>query len=120
VFNQAVETRRWPGPALAALSVPVLAAGLVLLGGDRAGATPDDVIGGPYARMLNQATDLGPARTETVQLTAALRGVAEPVELQGWAGANDLSVRWRDGNDWAVIEGTPTAVADAFGVAVHD
>jgi len=120
VFNHAVDTRRWPGPALAALAVPVLAAGLVLLGGDRAGVNRSDVIGGPYAQLLAHATDLGPAHAETVQLTAALHRPTAPVELQRWAGAKDLSVRWRDGNDWAVVEGTPATVADAFGVAVHD
>jgi kumamolisin len=70
--------------------------------------------------LLDTAVDLGPARGGRVQLTAALRTASRPVELDRWAGAKGLSLRWRDGEDWAVIEGTPPAVSEAFGVAVHD
>lgn len=31
-----------------------------------------------------------------------------------------MSVRWRDGDHWAVVEGAADAVADAFDVDVHD
>ena len=31
-----------------------------------------------------------------------------------------LSLRWRSGDDWAIVDGAPTKIADAFGVAVHD
>jgi len=31
-----------------------------------------------------------------------------------------LSVRWRPGDDWAIVQGAPTKIAGAFGVAVHD
>ncbi len=79
-----------------------------------------DVIGGPYARMLAESTDLGPARFDRVQMTAALRRPAEPVRFAAWARTRGLSVRWRDGDDWAVIEGPPAAVSAAFGVAVRD
>ncbi|MDT5019203.1 MAG: kumamolisin [Mycobacterium sp.] len=37
-----------------------------------------------------------------------------------WASANGLWVRWRDGDDWAVVEGFAADVAGAFGVPVHD
>ena len=92
----------------------------MLLAGDRTTATAADVIGGPYARLLQGSADLGPARTGRVRLTAALHRAAEPRELRRWAAANDLSVRWRDGDDWAVLEGPPAAMSEAFGVPVHD
>lgn len=110
-------TRRWM-PAAAALAATVLvASGLVAA--DRAWR-PTDTIGGPYARLLAAATDLGPARADRVQLTAALNRAAHPARLDGWAHDRGLAVRWRDGDDWAVVEGSAEAVGKAFGVAVHD
>ena len=38
----------------------------------------------------------------------------------GWASSRGLSVRWRPGEEWAIVEGAAPDVADAFGVAVHD
>ena len=29
-------------------------------------------------------------------------------------------MRWRPGDDWAIVHGPPTEVAAAFGVSVHD
>lgn len=55
-----------------------------------------------------------------VRITAELQNPAAPVQLTEWATAHHLSARWRDGDGWAVIEGAPDAVADAFGVAVRD
>ena len=81
---------------------------------------PAREIGGPYARLLSKATDLGPAREPRVQLTAALRDGGEPVKLTTWAQVHGLSVRWREGDEWAILEGPPAAVSDALGVAVHD
>lgn len=79
-----------------------------------------EVISGPYARLLAQAADLGPARDSVVQMTAELHSAAQPLLLTEWATAHNLSVHWRDGDAWAVVEGTPGAVADAFGVTVRD
>ncbi len=110
---------RRPVLAIATLAVPVLTAGLLLLGGDRV-APGSTLITGPYARMLQQSADLGPARTERVKLTAALHGPATPRQLRRWAHANDLSLHWRDGEDWAVLEGPPAAIAESLGVPVHD
>jgi kumamolisin len=99
----------------------VLIAAAALFGADRATSPMRaDVIGGPYARMLAQSVDLGPARSDRVRLTAALTGPAEPVRLRAWARKLGLSVHWRDGDKWAVIEGTATAISAAFAVAVHD
>ena len=93
--------------------------GLGSLAGDRTHAATG-LIGGPYGRLLAEAVDLGPARVDRVQLTAALGRAARPVELTDWAAARGLSVRWRDGDAWAIIEGPPGAVAGSFTVAVHD
>jgi len=79
-----------------------------------------DTISGPYASLLASSVDLGPARTDHVQLTAALRGAARPDRLMGWARSQGLSVRWRPGDAWAILEGAATAVAGAFDVEVHD
>lgn len=108
---------RWALPAVALFTA--VAVGWASLTADSSPAETD-IIGGPYARLLAESTDLGPARTDPVQLTAALNGPAEPVRLGEWAAAHGLTVRWRDGDPWAIIEGRPQAVADAFGVAVHD
>lgn len=79
-----------------------------------------DVIGGPYASLLASSTDLGPAHSDHVQLTAALNGASRPGMLMGWAEHQGLSVRWRPGDSWAILEGAPAAVAGAFDVDVHD
>lgn len=80
----------------------------------------DNTISGPYGRLLAQSADLGPARAERVQVTAALHGPSEPTHLSAWAREHGLSVLWRAGDDWAVIEGAAAAVAEAFDVAVRD
>ena len=77
------------------------------------------VIGGPLTFLLAGSTDLGPA-TGQVRVTAALNDTRRPETLMAWASSNGLSVRWRPGDNWAVIEGAPTAVADTFGVSVHN
>ncbi len=77
------------------------------------------VIDGPLALLLAGSTDLGPA-TGQVQVTAALHDAQKPDALMTWASSNGLSVRWRPGDDWAIIQGAPTTVADTFGVPVHD
>ena len=113
--------RRWarrPAPLTMMIAVALL---LVFVGADRPG-TPvlKNVIGGPYARLLAESVDLGPARVDRVQLTAALNDAAAPVRLTEWADRHGLSVRWRAGDPWAVVEGAPDTVADALDVAVHD
>ena len=89
-----------------------VAAGSVSLASHQSWPLAGDVIGGPYARLLAQSVDVGPARSERVQLTADLYHRAEPVALTTWARGHGLSVRWRAGDDWAFIEGTPAAVGD--------
>ncbi len=77
-------------------------------------------VGGAYARMLAASTDLGPAHGDQVRITASLKESARPQHLDAWARSRNLSVRWRDGDEWAVIEGAATAFAKAFGVAVRN
>lgn len=104
-----------------AVSSTALVAVAALISADRPWApSPARDIEGPYARLLSESTDLGPARDPRIQLTAALRRNDEPVRLREWARLHGLSVRWRRGDGWAVLEGTPASVADALGVDVHD
>jgi kumamolisin len=91
----------------------------VVLGGLLADRSSAPVIDGPYSRLLAAATDLGPAR-QHVQLTAALHQPSAPVQLTEWAQSQGLSVRWRDGDPWAIVEGQAGAVGEAFGLAVRD
>jgi len=111
--------RAWALPAVP-LAV-LLTIGLLFFTSDlRRAFAPANLITGPYARLLADSIDLGPARGEQVQLTAALSGPSEPVMLTDWANHRGLSVRWRRGDPWAIVEGPSEAVSRAFGVAVHD
>src|SRR5215207_3329267 len=103
-------------PALVAASSLVVASSLA------AGCAPTRaaVIGGPFAALLADSTDLGPSRAVGAQLTVTLPGSARPAGLLDWAIARDLQVRWRAGDQWAVVEGDPGDVAAAFDVPVHD
>lgn len=111
--------RRRGTPAAAAAAVTVLAV-TSLLGDQAAVARPPEMVDGPYARLLTESADLGPAHAQTVRVTAELLRNSEPVQLNAWALANGLGVRWHDGEDWAVIEGSAGAVADAFGIPLRD
>lgn len=99
-----------------------LAAATVLVAGKNADPVTPDVtaIGGPYARLLASSTDLGPSTRDSAQLTVALRDSARPLALIQWAEAESLDVRWYDGEDWAIVGGSPAQLADAFDVPVHD
>jgi kumamolisin len=107
-------------------SVIRLAAGIgvvaVLVVTAQTAGTPTDprTIAGPYALLLSASADLGPSRAHRVQVTAALRNGSRPAALIEWAAHRDLSVRWRPGDQWAVITGAPSGLASAFGLAVHD
>ncbi|MET0896549.1 MAG: S53 family peptidase [Mycobacterium sp.] len=82
---------------------------------------PDDkLIKGPYASLLDASTDLGPAREERIELTATLTDESQPTALMDWARDHSLSVQWRPGDDWVVVEGAPDAVERAFSVSVRD
>lgn len=105
------------------LLVTVLSAAALVSVADRrvipASVTPD-LIGGPYASLLASSTDLGPAPPQHVQLTVALRDTNRPVALFDWAHRKGLSLRWRPGDPWAIVEGQPAAMSSAFDVSVHN
>ncbi|MEU0495950.1 S53 family peptidase [Mycobacterium sp. NPDC006124] len=83
-------------------------------------ARPAVTIAGPYANLLASSTDLGPSQLDHAQLTVGLRESTRPDRLLQWATTKGLDVRWKDGEDWAIVEGTPHVVAEAFDVPVHD
>lgn len=107
----------------ARVAVPLVAAVAVvaLLAGDRPWEPgPTEVIEGPYGRLLSESADLGPAHADRIQVTASLHSSERPVRLGQWAGERGLVLRWRDGDTWAVLEGSPASMSEAFGVGVHD
>lgn len=82
---------------------------------------PDDkLIEGPFASLLGASTDLGPAREQSIELTATLTDESRPTALMDWARDQSLSVQWRPGDDWVIVEGSPDAVERAFDVSVRD
>ncbi len=110
--------------SLRALTAAVLvvagSVAVALLPGLRASHDRADLrIGGPYGALLAASTDLGPAAGR-VRLTAALNSADSPQRLIRWAASRGLSVQWRSGDAWAIVEGNPSSVADAFGVDIHD
>lgn len=106
-----------PGYALLTL----ILAGALLLPSDLRHPSDTPVsIAGPYAQLLAASTDLGPANSGPVQLTVTLPTAHRPIALYRWAEGHGLSVRWHPGNPWAIVDGAPTDMADAFGVDIHD
>ena len=82
-------------------------------------ATSAAPIAGPFAVLLANSVDLGPARADHTQVTVALRDSAPPRRLTEWARQQHLSVRWRPGDGWAVLDGPAAALGGAFGVDIH-
>jgi len=107
---------RWRPLAILVAGVLVLATGI------RAVAVSDNraVIGGPLALLLASSTDLGPSRDDSAQLTVTLPHAARPQTLIEWASAHGIGVRWRPGDEWAIVEGAAQDVATAFDVPVND
>ncbi|MCW1958905.1 MAG: hypothetical protein KIH64_010230 [Mycobacterium sp.] len=89
---------------IAAVIAVVATAGVAA---DRWAPPPRNVIGGPYARLLAAAADLGAARSDHAQITASLRQPSDPVALTAWARSRNLSVRWHGGGRWALLAGRP-------------
>ncbi len=102
------------------LTVTMLLATTVLAPDPGQRPEASSTIGGPYAALLASAVDLGPSRRADARLTVALRDSAHPSALMRWADGVGLGVRWHPGEDWAIVEGSADAVADAFDVPVHD
>jgi len=78
------------------------------------------VITGPYASLLAASSNLGPSHAVDAQLTVTLSTLARPATLMNWAESRGLAVRWRAGDDWAVVAGSADRLAAAFDVPVHD
>ena len=91
--------------------LPVIAIGLLVvvlgLGGMPGTHSTNEqpLITGPVAWLLTASTDLGPARSSQISVTATLHRSARPQILFGWAADRHLTVRWDPGADWAYIEG---------------
>jgi kumamolisin len=100
----------------------VTAAALVLASDLHVTKHPDGPaeISGPFASLLAASTDLGPSHGDHIQLTATLKDSTAPVALINWADEQRMSVHWRPGDDWAIVEGASSAVSNAFDVEVHD
>ncbi len=105
--------------ALVAASVIVLVSDL-RSSPSRPGTDGGHTIAGPYSYLLASSTDLGPSHNDNAQLTVTLHEAARPAEMFEWARGQGLSVRWRTGQSWAIVEGAAEKVADAFDVEVHD
>ncbi len=106
--------------ALAAVTAAAVSGAVVTVSTRDHVPAPASHIGGPYATLLAASADLGPARGRPVQLTAELRTAANPHLLRDWATRSGVSLRWRDGDRWAVVEGPAGAVARAFGVDLNE
>ncbi|MGE2726207.1 S53 family peptidase [Mycolicibacterium pulveris] len=100
----------------------VLAASVLVFAADLRASPPppDTAITGPYAYLLANSTDLGPSHDDGAQLTLALHHRNRPGAVFDWAQRRELAVRWQQGDNWAVVEGTAQNLARAFDVEVHD
>jgi kumamolisin len=103
----------------AALAAALLGIGAVQPAGHRP-ERPATTIHGPYALLLSSSTDLGPSRAGRIQLTVALDDTTRPESLMKWAARQQLAVRWQAGEDWAIVEANPAAIAESFDIPVHD
>lgn len=104
------------------LTASLIAATAVLISDHRSEpSTPTAItIDGPYRNLLASSTDLGPSQLDRAQLTVGLRDAKRPDPLLSWAASKGLEVRWQPGEEWAIVEGAPPKVAEAFEVPVHD
>jgi kumamolisin len=115
-----MSARYWPSAPVALMAV-VCALLLPSSSGLPLPSIPSPVdVTGPYASLLASSSDLGPSRAGDAQLTVTLPSPARPVRLLEWSDAHGLSVRWRPGEAWAIVEGAAAAVSEAFDVPVRD
>lgn len=78
------------------------------------------VIAGPLASLLGASRDLGPSEAGDAQLTVSLAQPDRTGSLSSWARGRHLGVRWRPGDDWAIVHGAARDLAQAFDVPIHD
>jgi kumamolisin len=114
-----VRARQFGVLALVAASVVLLVSDL-RTSSSRPVLDGNDAIAGPYSYLLGSSTDLGPSHNDDTQLTVALHEATRPAGVFEWARSQGLSVRWKTGQAWAVVEGAADRVANAFDVEVHD
>ncbi len=105
---------------LFAVLLALVVAGSSFIASDHGEPDTAERIGGPYASLLASSVDLGSAGDRHVQLTAALHSSVRPHRLLDWAERQGLGVRWRQGDSWAVVEGSAAAVAAALDVDVRE
>src|SRR5882757_11209340 len=116
-----MSARYWPAVPVAVVSMFSAVLLLSSSSGPPLPSTPSPAdITGPYASLLASSSDLGPSRAGDAQLTVTLPGPARPVRLLEWSDAHGLSVRWRPGEAWAIVEGAADDVSEAFEVPVRD
>lgn len=77
-------------------------------------------VSGPLAHLLSASADLGPSQMRQVRMVAALSQPDRPERLIEWASLAKLSVNWRPGDNWAVIQGAARDLGSALGVDVRD
>ncbi|BBY44432.1 S53 family peptidase [Mycolicibacterium celeriflavum] len=98
----------------------LLATALLLAASGACSSRAPALIAGPYAALLASSTDLGPSGAADAQITVTLDGTGRPDALIDWSEARTLSVRWRPGDRWAIVEGAAADLGRALGVPVRD
>ena len=71
-----------------------------------------------WAKLLSLSTDLGPARTGSIDVMVTLGSARRPEGLDAWARQHHLVVTWYAGSQFAVLAGSAASVGSAFGVAI--
>ncbi len=106
---------------LASVPVGLAASGQFAAGASSVGAPHAQTGAGtsvPWARLLSESTDLGPARIGSIDVLVTLESARRPLLLEAWAAERHLAVSWYAGQQFAVVSGTAAAVGTAFGVAI--
>lgn len=70
--------------------------------------------------LLAASTDLGPSRAHSVDVLVSLATAKRPVQLDRWAAAQHLGVRWTPGDRYAIVHGTAAAMSAGFDISIHD
>ncbi|HTX62995.1 MAG TPA: S53 family peptidase [Acidimicrobiales bacterium] len=73
-----------------------------------------------WTQLLADSRDLGPSRAKAVSVLAQLEHPSSPTTLDRWAAGAGLTVRWSDGDRWAVVSGSPAALDRALRVRIDD
>jgi len=108
-----------------AVCVPLGIAGHQELSGASASASvtssptaPTPVPTAAWTKLLALSTDLGPAKTRSIDVMVTLKSGNRPVELEKWARARDLRLTWYSDERFAVLSGAPAEIGSAFGIRI--